>query len=245
VPSASEPSAVVGGSAERCKPDLGRGADASPRPAGQPGGVLYVVIAACEVGFWLVLAAGLVVRYALRRPRLGAALLICVPLVDLVLLGATTLDLRRGATATSAHGLAAAYLGFSVAFGHSMTRWADRWFAYRFAGGPKPSRPPRRGPDRVRYEWREWGRAVLAWAIACGLLGLAIPLVDDPERTAGLRSWMRHLTVVVVVWFIAFPLWETLRHEEERDIRPREVTGSAAPPSTDQTGKRSAGRLPG
>jgi hypothetical protein len=215
--------------------------------------VLFVVIAACEVGFWVVLAAGLIVRYGLRRPGLGAALLVCVPLIDLVLLAATTLDLRRGAAAGPEHGLAAAYLGFSVAFGHSMVRWADRWFAYRFASGPRPSRPPRRGSARARYEWREWGKAALAWAVACGLLAVAILLVGDPERTAELRSWMRSLTVVVVVWFVAFPLWETLRlassgairHEGEDDIRLREVAASPPPPTPDQTGKRSAGRPPG
>lgn len=87
-------------------------------------------------------ARGLIARYPLRRPRLGAALLIAVPVVDLVLLAATMIDLRRGATATFAHGLAAAYLGFSVAFGHSMVRWADQRFAHRFAGGPPRAEPP-------------------------------------------------------------------------------------------------------
>ncbi|WP_407342151.1 hypothetical protein [Pengzhenrongella phosphoraccumulans] len=87
--------------------------------------MLVAVIAACEVGFWVLLGAGLVARYALRRPRLGAALLVGVPLVDLVLLAATVLDLRAGSTATFVHGLAAAYIGFSVAFGHSTIRWAD------------------------------------------------------------------------------------------------------------------------
>ncbi|RQX50832.1 hypothetical protein DLJ57_10885, partial [Micromonospora chalcea] len=95
--------------------------------------MLVAVIVGCEVAFWVVLLAGLIARYPLRRPRLGAALLIAVPVVDLVLLAATMIDLRRGATATFAHGLAAAYLGFSVAFGHRMVRWADERFAHRFA----------------------------------------------------------------------------------------------------------------
>jgi hypothetical protein len=191
--------------------------------------VLLFVIVACEVGFWLVLTAGLAARYVLRRPRLGAALLACVPLVDLVLLGATVLDLRAGATAGHAHGLAAVYLGFSVAFGHSMVRWADQRFAHRFGGGPPPWRPPRGGSAqgrgvsaseprrpgrfgsaRVRYEWREWGKAVLAWAIACGLLGLAVLLVGDADRTRALVGWVGPLTMAVVIWFVAFPLWVTL-----------------------------------
>ncbi|MFC4022172.1 hypothetical protein ACFOW4_30140 [Micromonospora sp. GCM10011542] len=172
--------------------------------------MLVAVIVACEIGFWVVLGAGLVARYPLRRPRLGAALLVCVPLVDLVLLAATVADLRRGATADVTHGLAAAYLGFSVAFGHSMVRWADQRFAHRFAGGPPPVRPPRYGRERTRHEWREWGKALLAWAIACGLLGAAILWVGDAERTRELAAWIRNLTVVIVIWLVAFPVWETI-----------------------------------
>lgn len=172
--------------------------------------MLLAVIVACEIGFWVVLGAGLVARYVLRRRRLGAVLLVCVPLVDLVLLVASVLDLSRGATANFTHGLAAAYLGFSVAFGHSMVRWADQRFAYRFAGGPPPWKPPKRGPERIRYEWREWGKAVGGWAIACGLLGLAVLLVDDPGRTVELVAWIQRLTAAVVIWFVAFPLWAIL-----------------------------------
>ena len=98
--------------------------------------MIVVVIVAVEIAFWVLLAAGLIARYPLRLPRVGAALLVCVPLVDLVLLGATVIDLRGGATAGVAHGLAAVYLGVSVGYGHRMIRWADVRFAHRFAGGP-------------------------------------------------------------------------------------------------------------
>lgn len=97
--------------------------------------MLVTIIVACEVGFWVFIAAGLIARYPLRRPRLGAVLLICAPVVDLILLGASAIDLSRGAPAEVAHGLAAAYIGFSVAFGHGMIRWADERFAHRFAAG--------------------------------------------------------------------------------------------------------------
>lgn len=171
--------------------------------------MLLAVIAACEIGFWVVLGAGLLARYPLRRPRLGAALLLCVPLIDLILLAVTVVDLRRGATATFGHGLAAAYLGFSVAFGHSMIRWADQRFAHRFAGGPPPWRPPKGGWARTRYEWREWGKGMLGWAVACGLLGLAISLVGDAERTAELRAWIARLSVAMLIW-LAFPVLATV-----------------------------------
>ncbi|GAB3812389.1 hypothetical protein [Micromonospora zhanjiangensis] len=172
--------------------------------------MVLAVIAACEIGFWVLLGAGLLARYLLRRRRLGAVLLVCVPLVDVVLLIATTVDLSRGATANVTHGLAAAYLGFSVAFGHTMIRWADQRFAHWFGGGPPPWKPPKNGWGRARYEWREWGKAVLAAAIACALLGTAILLVGDAERTGELVRWMMRLGAVVVIWFVVAPLWATI-----------------------------------
>ncbi|HYN94067.1 MAG TPA: hypothetical protein VES42_09500 [Pilimelia sp.] len=172
--------------------------------------MLLVVIVACEVGFWVMLAAGLFARYVLRRRRLGAALLVSVPLLDLILLAATVLDLRAGATANVTHGLAAAYLGFSVAFGHSMIRWADQRFAHRFAGGPPPWRPPKGGRARVRHEWREFGKVGVAWGISCALLGAAVLAVGDPARTAELSAWIVRLSVVLVIWFVAGPLWATV-----------------------------------
>lgn len=172
--------------------------------------MLVLLIVACEVGFWILLGAGLAARYFLRRPRLGAAFLVAVPLVDLVLLIATAVDLRSGATATAAHGLAAAYLGFSVAFGHGMIRWADEHVAHRFAGGPEPPRPPRYGRARARHEWREWGKAVLAWAIACGLLLAAILFVGDADRTEQLRAWITGLSLVLAIWLVGWPLPATI-----------------------------------
>lgn len=162
--------------------------------------MLVAVIIACEIGFWLFIAAGLIARYPLRRAKLGAALLVCAPVVDLILLVATVIDLSRGATAEFAHGLAAAYIGFSVAFGHGMIRWADERFAHRFAGGPAPSKPPRHGRARARHEWREFRKAALAWSISCALLATAIVVVGDAARTTQLEGWLVRLTVVLAIW---------------------------------------------
>ena len=62
--------------------------------------IVHLIIA-CEIMFWVFIAAGLAARYLLRRKTLGAALLICAPLVDVVLLVATALDLRAAARRTS------------------------------------------------------------------------------------------------------------------------------------------------
>jgi hypothetical protein len=67
--------------------------------------VLIALIVAAEVAFWLVLLAGLVTRYGLRRPRLGMALLAATPFVDLGLIAATAIDLRRGGEAAFPHAL--------------------------------------------------------------------------------------------------------------------------------------------
>jgi hypothetical protein len=172
--------------------------------------MVLAVIAACEVGFWVFLGAGLAARYLLRLRRVSAVLLICVPLVDVVLLAATAIDLGRGAVANFTHGLAAAYLGFSVAFGHAMVRWADQRFAHRFANGPEPWRPPKSGSGRVRHEWREWGKAMLGWAIACALLGIMILWIGDPNRSGELVNWVGRLSLAVVIWFVVGPLWTTI-----------------------------------
>jgi hypothetical protein len=171
--------------------------------------VILGAIAACEVAFWVFLFAGLAVRYALRRRRLSTILLLGSPLADLGLLGLSAVDLARGATATEAHALAAAYISFTVVFGHSVIRWADARFAHRFAGGPAPVKVPRRGPERVRHEWREWGKAVLACALASGLIGLGVLLVDNPDRSQALVGFEAHLGAVLVIWFAVGPLWDT------------------------------------
>jgi hypothetical protein len=181
--------------------------------------MLLAVIVAAEIAFWVVLLAGLSARYLLRRRRLGAILLVLAPLVDLVLLAATTIDLARGATAELAHGLAAAYIGFSVAFGHSVIRWTDERFAHRFAGGPPPRRPPRHGRERARHEWREFAKALLAWAIATGLLGAAIAIVGDADRTAELQGWIVRLTIVLAIWSL-WPITHTLWPAKPRRSNP-------------------------
>jgi hypothetical protein len=180
--------------------------------------MLYILIAGAEIAFWVVLASGLAARYLLERRRLSTVLLASVPLVDLVLLIATAAHLSGGATAEPAHGLAAAYLGVSVAFGPNLVRWADVRFAHRFAGGPPPQKPPRRGPARARHEWREFGKAAAAWTISVGLLLLAIAVIGDAERSEPLLAWIARLTGVLAIW----SLWPLSYSAQHLFARPRE-----------------------
>jgi hypothetical protein len=172
--------------------------------------VLVVLIVAAEIAFWLSLSAGLVARYALRLPRLGLALLVATPLVDLLLLVATTIDLRRGGEAALPHALAAVYIGVSVAWGHRMISWADARFAHRFAGGAPPARPPRTGPLHAARERREWLRHLVAWATGVTLLGLGVLLVRDLDRTTALLNVAALWTFVLAIDFLisfSYTLW--------------------------------------
>ena len=160
---------------------------------------MVTVIIACEVGFWVLLLAGLAARYLLRARRLSVALLLAVPLVDVALLAVSVLDLRRGGQAELAHGLAAVYLGVSVAFGHQLVRWADQRFAHRFASGPPPVRPPRSGRAHAAHQLRQWLRHLLAYVVAALVLGLFTLLVGDLARTLPLWSVMAPWGIAVVV----------------------------------------------
>jgi hypothetical protein len=177
--------------------------------------LMVTVIAGCEIAFWIFLGLGLAARYLLRWRGVSRVLLLCVPLVDVVLLVVTVIDLNRGASANVTHGLAAAYLGFSIMFGHSMIRWADQRFAHRFANGPTPWKPPKSGPDRVRYEWREWAKCLGACAIACAVMGVLIFVVSTPERTTALwQGMIPRLGMITGVWLL-WPLTTSSKKKAE------------------------------
>src|SRR3954467_9548028 len=140
---------------------------------------LYWLILGCEVAFWLLLVLALVVRYVLRRKQLSRALLLALPAVDMLLLATTALDLRAGTPATFAHGLATAYVGFTIAFGSVLVGWADQRFAHWFASGPPPVTTPIRGWPAVQHELALWLRSIVAWVITVVLLIALIAYVDD------------------------------------------------------------------
>lgn len=161
---------------------------------------MIVAIVACEIGFWVLLVAGLAARYLLKARALSTALLVSVPLVDVALLAFSVVDLRRGGEAGTAHALAAVYLGVSVAFGHRMVRWADERFAHRFAGGPAPARLPAKGTrERAVRERRTWLQHLLAYVIAVLILGVFAVLIGDPDRTAALWNVLRLWSIVLLI----------------------------------------------
>jgi hypothetical protein len=163
---------------------------------------MIALIVACEAGFWVLLGAGLAARYLLRARVVSTALLLAVPLVDVVLLAATAVDLRRGGEAGFTHGLAAVYIGVSLAFGHQLVGWADQRFAHRFAGGPAPVRPPRTGRAHAARERRQWLRHLLAYAVAAAVLAVLTLVAGDLERTVPLWAVMAPWSVVLVIDFL-------------------------------------------
>jgi hypothetical protein len=169
--------------------------------------LLYTLILACEVGFWIVLLVALAVRYLLARERLSRALLLCLPLIDVLLLVFTAIDVRRGSTATFAHGLAAAYVGFTVAFGGMAVKWADAHFAYKFAAGPVPAKAPSRGWGAVRYDFNLWGRCIVACIITMALVEALVQFVGSGEATQPLLAWHKHAFGCIVLWFFFGPAW--------------------------------------
>ncbi|QYN40651.1 hypothetical protein K1T35_33210 [Pseudonocardia sp. DSM 110487] len=170
---------------------------------------IVALILACEVGLWILLGLGLVARYLLRLRTLSTLLLAAIPLLDVVLVVAVTLDLLNGAEPRSVHGLAGVYLGFSVAFGPSIARWADVRFAHRFAGGPAPVKPAKGTPERVAHLWREWNRVVVAAVITSVVLGGLVLFVATSEQSGPLTWWIGRVWVVVGIWLVAGPLWES------------------------------------
>ena len=169
--------------------------------------LLYALIVACEVGFWVVLLVALAFRYLLRKERLSRALLFCLPLIDVLLLVFTAMDLRRGATATFAHGLAAAYVGFTVAFGGLAVKWADVRFAHRFAGGAPPIDAPSRGWSVVRYDINLWARCIVACVITVLLIETLVWFIGSPQATEPLLAWHKRAFGCIVIWFVFGPVW--------------------------------------
>lgn len=151
--------------------------------------MIVALIIACEVGFWVLLALALAVRYLWKKRRTSVVLLLCEPVLELVLFVVTAIDLKNGAEPSWEHGVAALYIGFTVGYGHYMIKWLDGHAAHRLGGGPKPAGPPKYGLARARHEGRLWTRTLVATGVALALLQLAVWYVGDDGNVDSLRSF--------------------------------------------------------
>ncbi|WP_242000322.1 2TM domain-containing protein [Kribbella rubisoli] len=165
--------------------------------------VLVAVIAACEIGFWVLLAAGLVTRYLLKLPKAGMVLLAAVPLVDVVMLVASVIDIHHGAEPAFKHSLAAIFIGVSVGFGHQTLRWADAWAAHYLGGALRPVKPPKRGSERARRERAGWFRHLVSYVVGVGIM-IGLGLLSGRGYDAVLApagTWTLVLVIDAIVSF--------------------------------------------
>ncbi|MFJ7777200.1 hypothetical protein [Streptomyces yangpuensis] len=160
--------------------------------------------------FWIFLAGGLAARYAAGWRVLGSALLLGVPLVDVVLLTATVLSIRGGAEPTVWHGLSAAYLGMTVVYGHRTVRWADAKFARRFGGAVARPRPALHGRAAVAAAWKDWSLLLLACTISAGMIFGLVALVGGPDEGAPLLVWLNPLAKLLA-YSLVWPVVTTIR----------------------------------
>lgn len=152
-------------------------------------------IVCCEILFWIFIVAGLIVRYGFRREKLGFRLMAMSPVIDIVLLVLTVFDLSRGSTATLAHGLAAIYIGVSLAFGKQMIAWADG--VYRRVILKEQVAKER--ISRARRERNGFYRHILAFLIGGALLGAMILWLGNTEQTESLLRTLQLWGLVLVI----------------------------------------------
>lgn len=179
--------------------------------------MVLVAIIACEIAFWVVLVSGLALRYPMRRPRLGLAVLASVPLVDVVLLAVTAWDLHRGGTPSPAHAVSAIYLGISLAYGHKLIRWMDEKFAVRYNGATP--RPRLWGREYTKECWADVLRTLLAAGIAAAVTWGLVSLAGDPSAVEVLEenyAWLRLILIIDVLWAVSYTLWP----RRPKDQRP-------------------------
>lgn len=162
--------------------------------------MLFWIITA-EIAFWIVIFSGLYTRYILKRDKLSIFLLLLTPLIDFALLVLTAIDLKNGATATFAHGLAAIYIGVSIAFGKSMIAWADGKFQTWVLNNPLRKKVLY-GKEKAVYEMKLWGRHLIAYIIGGILLGLMILYIGTGEGTRPLQRVISGWTVVLLIDFL-------------------------------------------
>ena len=182
--------------------------------------MIALAIVCAEILFWVFLLSGLFARYALRLKTLGLVLLALTPVVDIVLIALTYIDLHRGAAASFFHGMATVYVGFTVMFGPAIVRAMDAKFLRRYGGsggGAEESESPTSssGSESREDARRSWLKACSACGIAGVLIAIAIAIIGL-SGSFWLIYWLVVLASIVVAWpFIA-------RYVERRETRQKD-----------------------
>ena len=172
--------------------------------------MILTAIVVAEVLFWVLLVAGLLTRYALRAPRVGAALLIATPVVDLVLLALTYIDLSSTHSSNFAHGLSALYIGYSITLGPTIIRAMDVRFARRF--GTSENNTTNADMRTTESAMTTWKRACIGSLISIVLLGVGIA-VTGLQGSFWLIYWVFVAVSIVPVWWFIGPRREKKRNK--------------------------------
>lgn len=151
-----------------------------------------------EVAFWVVISAGLVSRYIWKRQRLSIVLLALTPVIDLALLVLTAIDLRNGQVASVVHGIAAIYIGVSVAYGKTMIEWADEKFHHWIL---KQSKEKEKlfGKAKGIHELKMWIRHIIAYGMGSALLYGMIQYIGDSGNTDVFWQMIKYWGIIVLI----------------------------------------------
>ncbi|MGW7976252.1 hypothetical protein BU116_08420 [Staphylococcus xylosus] len=159
---------------------------------------IVILLIAAEILFWVFIVLGLISRYVMRREKLGLFFLVLTPVIDLTLVITMSLDLLNGAAATMPHGIAAVYIGVSIAFGKQMIRWADKRFKYFvLKTGERPIKAT--GIKHAKKYLISWIRHVFAYIIGTGLLWIIIGIVGYSGYLTALVHVIKLWTLILVI----------------------------------------------
>ncbi|GLC88973.1 hypothetical protein [Lysinibacillus piscis] len=166
-------------------------------------------IITAEIAFWIVIIFGLISRYAFKMPKLSIFFFALTPVIDLLLIILTIVDLKRGTPAAISHGIAAIYIGVSIAYGKTMIAWADDKFQQWFLKKPKKIRLT--GKEKALHEMNMLARHIIAFVIgACALYGMVILVGTNTDATPLLqimRIWgiVLVIDVIISLSYVFFP----------------------------------------
>lgn len=179
---------------------------------------MLLFIIAGEVLFWVFLLAGVCARYLLHWRTVSTVLLVSTPLIDIVIIVLTYIDLNRGAASDFSHGMAAFYVGFSVVFGSEAIARVDRRFARRHTDLSEAELPA--VPTRTSLEY--WLRCLTASTISIALLVIGIAI-------AGLADsfWLIYWAIVAVFTALAWGVIGPLRDRWRRSKRECEKSADS------------------
>ena len=151
-----------------------------------------------EIAFWVVISAGLVSRYIWKRQRLSIVLLALTPVIDLALLMLTAIDLRNGQAASVVHGIAAIYIGISVAYGKTMIEWADDKFHQWILKQPK-EKVRLFGKAKGIHELTMWSRHIVSYGIGSALLYGMIQYIGESGNTDVFWEMIKYWGIIVLI----------------------------------------------